>query len=584
MRHMIRVRITQGIALFLLALGLTTQPVLPVALACSGGPPRTTLDTVLEEADYLVKGTIIQLDDAQINAILQAEAYLMGGSGPAFLLLNRVPPSLSAVFVGHGYDTGCLYGGAGTLSLGTVAYWAVAREPDGSYRVVDTQDAASRFFVYEQFNPDLNNIPYITVRIDPQGEDEWDNIRDIEFTEEAEFLEFVQTVSAQSPALPQSGRIPLLRPLIITYEDGTNALLPVDGGEPVITTETPDFEPWSAFDYPEFLETPLYCAEVGCRLTTPDNSVYALQISQHEIEFSQFYYQRFTQSIVGEAFQFSPNGEAFAVWNEGVMQVYLLQNALCDCLYFGSLHPTLGLTVEIPLRIENFSSMRWSMDGTTFAYADSDGLWVMDVFRQTAPELLIAGSNPIRPLSLFTSGRFVAYSMANTSTWTVQDRVTRETYEQALFSPDERYIVYVDDPLSHSLPEEQTCAVPISQNCFGVLDPTLLQSLTWTTDSNEGFAILCELAECQLVGVPVLPQTSYMGQVNATMNHPLIGYNQRISDAVYDDLYGGYALVLDDRDILIYGPTGRAERLFETDSGEIVSVRWMDSLFYTVPR
>lgn len=573
------------IGLLILALTFFCQPEPPTAFACSGGPPKTTLDTVLEEADYLVRGTIIALDDALKNALLLAEEYVIGDSGPAYLLLDRVSPVLSSVYVGHGYDTGCLYGGASALPLGMTAYWAVARQPNGSYSVIG--NTQSPFFDLAWLSTD-DELGSITVRIDPQGEDEWENVRSVDFKDEADFRQYIREASGVTPAVPQLGELPLMRPLLITYDDGTHQMYPVDGGDLVPVDEAPTFEAWSAYDYPNLLETPLYCAEAGCRLTSADQSVYALQKTPDLIEFSPYYVDKPLQTLSGQAFQFSPNGEAFLIWNEGVMQVYMLQDALCDCLDFGGLNPVLGLTIEIPFSLADFTTARWSIDGTTFAYADSIGIWLLDVFRQTEPELLISSNSTLYPLSLFTSGRFVAYSTGHAGSWEVLDRMTGSTFGQALFSPDERYIVYVDDPASYPELDSPVCALPVSQQCFGVFSPAELQSLTWT-DGSQGWAVSCAPEGCHLNAVPTLAQPPFTELIH-TRQFPPVQVNRRVSDTTYDHLYGVYALVLDNYEIVLYrdtrasgtgGGNDTVRRRLQLDPNSVVSIAWMESLFFT---
>ncbi|MBK8029977.1 MAG: hypothetical protein IPK17_10800 [Chloroflexi bacterium] len=121
--------------LALLTLTLIAAPA-QTAYACSGGPPPLSINYLMQHS-LIVKATVVETDDASINAILRVDSYLNGGNGDQYLLYQRNDPVLSAVYVGHGYGTGCTYSGAERIQLGMTSYFALERHADGSYHAVD---------------------------------------------------------------------------------------------------------------------------------------------------------------------------------------------------------------------------------------------------------------------------------------------------------------------------------------------------------------------------------------------------------------------------------------------------------------
>jgi hypothetical protein len=581
--------------LYVLLVGVSFAHNPRVAFACSGGPPATTLDTVLEEADYLVKGTVVQLDDANKNVIIRAEEYLHGGSGPYYLLLDRVSPVLSTVFYQYGYDTGCIYGGAGPLQLGLTAFWGLTRQDNGSYEVVDVFDMPLFQMPFPGL-PYLQEIqsPTMNIRIDKDGTDDWENIERLEFEDESDFRNFVIDVTGEEPVLPEPGRLPRLRPLLLTFDDGSYQILPIDSNTPYTVELEKSWDTWSAHNYPGVLDEPRWCTEVGCIMSNSDHSLRAQLTAADEIEFNVPFGQLAAMPKTGRAFQFSSNGEAIAIWDGSQIEISLLQNLLCDCREFYGWHT--GLTPMYSIEADDFSelaTLRWSMDGTTIAYADSDGIWVLDLFRETEPTLVIEGDT-LRPLSLFTSGRFVAGARED-GRWITVDRLTEESFDNALLSPDERRLVYIDDAANlPPLPDNTNCSQPIFQSCYDVFSLQALQSLTWVS-SSIAVAVECDDG-CVVSSIPVLPNNDPEGTYRQfSLRYPSVESDRVVVDMDFDDIYGVYALVLRDglssSELLLRSRNAQAEygSSFTINNtipirSIVTDVRWLDSLFFTRSR
>jgi hypothetical protein len=316
-------------------------------------------------------------------------------------------------------------------------------------------------------------------------------------------------------------------------------------------------------------------------MNTADGSVYALKLSRDEIEFSPYFSEIPPQVLTGHAFQFSPNGEAIAIWNDNKLEIYLFQNAICECWYFGMQNPQLTLVYSIAFDDpDSYTTLRWSMDGTTIAYANQEGVWVLDLFRQSEPTLLIEGFGS-SPFSLFTTGRFIAFGNENDQ-WVLFDRLTSQSYDNAMLSPDERQIVYVDPTGMRERHEAEYCRMPVSESCYSVFAASELRDLVWVSDSM-GVALVCDQSGCLFGSVPQLYQDSFDAPMYlSSFRMPYLDAPSEITDFVYDPLGQVYAAAMQEipgqSQLVIYGSGGGRETT--RIPGQIVDMRWMDSFFY----
>ena len=64
----------------------------PTAWACSGGRP-STLNELVEAADIVVRGQLVEVDAAGQNGVMRVESYLTGEPGPEYILLTLHDPA-----------------------------------------------------------------------------------------------------------------------------------------------------------------------------------------------------------------------------------------------------------------------------------------------------------------------------------------------------------------------------------------------------------------------------------------------------------------------------------------------------------
>lgn len=559
------------------------------ALACSGGPPPTTLEYVLENAQYYVKAEVVASDLGDKNLRLRAMNYLIGGSGPRELVLQRENPVLTAVYDVHHYDTGCLYGGAEGIPVGLVAYFAIQRQPNGAYRPVYDQISYGASLVGDGL---FTEVP---VRIDPSLPDSDENLEWRSFAGEEEFVAVIEERSGETPAEPTPNDLPRLTPLLVTTASGTPYIIPIDNGDPIQVNIAPPPAHFSATAYPDVLNSPLHCTRENpaCRVSRPDGSLQASFKADTPATIAVNYYPYDTPpiEISGQAFMWSSTGEVLAVVDDGELALYLVNNAVCDCVY-GEFVPALDPIFSTPVG-ENFAiaGIRWSADGTTMAYADARGVWLLDIFRMRAPELVseaIEGVEQLKPLFLSTTGRFLAYATSPIATaapienWLTLDRISGLTYENAIFSPNERYMVQIAPENPTERPDVAGCKLPIAEDCQTIFWEAP-QRFEWIND-DQFYAVTCQAnGLCELKGVLADYLTFHTGADSAALPDTA----GKIHAVAYEPEQNLYAVAMASYYVLLMTDPSDSRYLDSSildlrdvlDS-EVVAVAWLPSLFY----
>jgi hypothetical protein len=564
-----KMRAVAMMLLFLLV-GIPSQ----VALACSFGPPHS-LNYQIENADYIVRATVIQVDDASFNAILQADTYLMGGSGPERLLLSRASPYLTSISYGHHYNVQC--SGVGPIGIGTNAYFAVKRASDGSYFTFFNSLAYYREF-------DELATPEVYLRIDPDGEDVDENLQWVEVDSDEAFMEVVAELSGETPATPSEMRFgfPLIAPMLITTENGTQYTFPIDGGDLAVNTETTRLTlEWSPVAYPSLFNLPPFCAAVDCRLWTPDVSFGGEQVDENTIHFNYGWLEE-PLVVEGQAFAFSSTSEFVLVWNDDMLNLMLISNDWCnECV--GGFIPSFDLLSSLPLNMGSdatalYGLAMWSADGTTFTYGDADGVWVFDIFHQSEPELVVPveGDALPSPLFLSTNGRYLAYTWNRADDdWTTLDRLTGETFENAMISPNERFMAQIAPLNPEPRPDVAGCNVPMMYDCHRTFGNSL-RYFEWigeqsymvsrcADDSNED----CELGASEV---------SYLIQP-INQNVGIRQYSGWLGDIDYQPQQQMLAFVIAPQTIALNDERIAFDFGDQLD-GAIVDIEWLPSLFY----
>jgi hypothetical protein len=550
------------------------------ALACTGHPEPISLNTYVENADYIVKATVVEVDDVSKNAILRVETYLTGGGGPEYLLLYRDSPELASVYYKHHYDTGCLYYGKSPIQSGFSAYFALKRNIYGAYET--TYDSHYNFGFQEL----PSDYIIVGVKIDPDGNDQPDNLEAVP-EDEQQFIELIAELTGETATEPEehhySSPLPFLTPLRITTDSGSQFIFPIDAG-PIAIQETivPQSE-WSPIAYPDFFELPVYCAEVGCRLIAPDRSLEALQVDENTItvDYRTYIEGDFPDLITleGQAFSFSPTSEAILVWNDDKLVAHIVSYTECGCNY-GEFIPNLYPRIEIQLAENEVVSRdsllglaMWSADGSNLIYGDAKGVWLFDIFRQDEPELIASVVDGIVPVPLYvsTSGRYVAYSYDKASgNWATIDRMNGEIHGNALFSPNERHMVRVINRQNAEF--EDGCSLEIGIGCSLIYKENT-RYFEWI-GRDQFFRMVCRQdQECHMSN-----SDGYgFGYSRLSIYDRIPSYRGYFADVDYEPEQELFAFVSGPQTITIgsteYDLSGQLD-------GDIVDVEWMPSLFY----
>lgn len=553
------------ISLLVLTIALPNQNV----YACGGEYEPISLNTSIETSDYLVKATVVQADDTSQNVIIEAISYLFGGNGPRYLLLYRNDPALSSVYYKHAYDTGCTYGGVNPVKIGTIAFFAVKRTTNGSY-ITDTWWEDRKTY----------QLPLrVYVQKSPLGNDETDNLNQIWVDSEDQFIDLVAKVSKEKPVEPQKwGDLPLLSPIRVVTDKGKQYLFPVDRSAPVEQEAAiPQLE-WSPIAYPDLFYTPRFCAELGCRLSVPDLSLYATQVEKNVIHVQYLpYAQDIPIVLEGDAFSFSPTSEAMVVWTGDKMTVYMISNRPCECSfgpYLPYLYPAIKITLSYNNKSALYGKVFWSADGTTFTYGDSLGTWVMDLFRQDEPELVVAADKEIpEPLLLSETGRYLAYTF-DRQEWITLDRLSGKTYHNVIISPDERNMVQIG--FENDIPSKGDilgCPIPLIEGCH--VNLVNLKYFGWVSDQLYFYA-LCKPnnnIDCDIGFSPI----GYKEPFLDFPMWPLEESIKRLGDVDFEPHQQILAFVSGAKTLYLNHEEYDLSNFID---GDITDIEWMPSLFY----
>lgn len=406
--------------------------------ACSGGVELSlNLEEVIGYTDVIVYATVVYVDDGG-SGVLFAHYYLAGEYRPQYLMLDDTNHSLMAV-IDRGYDLGCFfsYDLNPHVQMHMTGYFTLTRSPDGTYHYSN------------QAGPGF--------------------ISNSSVEETANFESLVTEIRGGERLVADGSRqYPMYAPLNIKTDAGYSYTFPVDFGEISGLPQASAQPDMYAYSYPHIFNPMSACAEVECRMSMPDLSLFG-DVLVDGLAFDYPYSSDASRNpdgervtpirLEGNAFSFAPNNIGLVTWEGYVMRVYRITNNFCPCLHSGSVSPFLQLIAEVELApswyddTEVFSNpwehVRWSADGTTLVYGDLEGLWLLDILRDGEPEQLVyaTGGQLSLPVFASTAGRYIGYRLGEDSTdWQVIDRTDNRVYQNALPSPDEVYMAYFLEP------------------------------------------------------------------------------------------------------------------------------------------
>ncbi|MAS36586.1 MAG: hypothetical protein CL610_21455 [Anaerolineaceae bacterium] len=529
------------LGLLIVNMGLTGP-----AFACSGGV-TSTVDMLVENAEVIVYGELLNVDDAGQNAVMRADSYVAGGPGPQHIVLSLYEPAR----VHHSRERfsggGCFYGVSPLLEPAQEILIFLTRKLDGGYQL------APRHFSNPDYYPFPTDQSTVTVHVDTNPTDDTPaEARDVTLDQ---FTALIRDAAGTGPTEPHTdATYPLLAPLLITTESGTHYLLPVDGADPVIVTD----EDWLF----RLRRHKPACWQTDCKAWSPNG------IDQAALSTDGIITMTYGAPIPGEALLFSATSDAMAIWQrtpDGIqLQIHTLMyrrlNAMQD--------DNVALFQTFDLELEQIApeSAAWSPDGRMLAFRDDRGVWLWDALNPDAePELLTDVPQPIRGFS--PMGRYLV--LGEGSAGYSLDLVTGEHLPPGLFSADDRLLLTYE-PAFQLI---QLTPYFANDNQPPVGDQVL--KAAWK-DSHTYITLICPDATDQ-TRCRVLSQ----GQIMIEGNGIYPGY-----DFAYEAQTNMLAIVKDPQTITlqINRPYGVYDReLGDILDGPIRTVEWLPALFWEKP-
>ncbi len=446
------------------------------ASACSGYPYFSMED--LPEMDLLVRATVIDADDRGYSAVIRVEEYYKG-EGPRLLTVSRYNVGLETGNSVRGYDTGCLYSGRGhKWRPGLQGYFGLT--DNGEFETLtDSYYGSAHFYVWD------GHITYQEGATEGYAL-EWDAPRSIsEDGFVAKMLEAGGREAPLAPTLDGVQRQPLKRYLMITTEHGSGYQVNPDRSVTAIGAET-------------------------ARYISPDDAHVALPVDDDTLGFyyvwphgySPEHYEQMIH-VPGRDLSFSNDSHMVAVWDDTQLTVYMFRNAgRGDFLDWG-VGMVMDAIASVPVRtsVNELPVLRWSADSSTIAWQDSAGVWRWDLYNDAQASLLVeAGRSNVQLLDISESGRYVRYR--NSSGWTLFDSDTGETFANALASPGERHLIFVnsdDRPIKHW--SGDSCKPPLRKNCAVYIGMPNAETITVFPYQMELLGLIgCTGGDCSVVG------------------------------------------------------------------------------------
>jgi hypothetical protein len=517
------------------------------ALACSGGKPSTVVELV-ENAEVIVYGKLVQVDDAGQSAVLQVQSYWYGGPGPQYILLSLYEPASVTRNQERWSGGGCYYGVAPLPAGQDIAIFLVSNT-NGSYSLAPGHFLNSNYY---PFPTPTTTIPvYTKFEYDPVNTGS--TIAETRLVTADEFAQMIEEITRIPPFLPLFGEpYPLLAPLLITTTNETRYLLPVDFSPP-IKLNTEDLKGLRRQNTPG-------CSTVGCTGFSPNglDSLYLDDIN------GRFFTTPRGETLSALAFLFSSTSDALALWinQKGQYQLHIytlfyrrLRIQDIDRELFAQ------ATLQLGENLSLIGSAAWTPDGRILAFSDNRGVWLWDVFAPNAPRLLMDEALPVRWFS--NTGRYLALGSAGLNGF-ILDTVSGERLPDGALSPDDRTLLPygADFSIIHLTPFLQA-------EVYGTEGYVLRQAI-WK-NNDQYLALACDQNTC------------YVNE------RAVVG----IGGAFYD---GGYAFDYEpDTKSQVVAKSGSviftrmdtptAYYLYKHDlsvwlDGEITSIEWLPPLFY----
>ncbi len=558
------------ITLGFLLLFAAASPLL--TMACSGYPYFGVDD--LPNMELLVRATVIDADDRGYSAVIRVEEYYKG-EGPKLLTVARYNVGLQTGRGVRGYDTGCLYNGQGhEWRPGSTGYFGLSRNYFETYS--DYHNGSAHFYVWD------GQISYQEGATEGYAL-EWDAPKTI--SEEDFIAKMLEAGGREEPVPPTIDgvlRYPLMRYLMITTENGTRyqvnpdrSVTPVDG------------------------ETAI--------AISPDDAHVVIRADEETLGFYYVWPLGYTPAhieqtvkVPGRDLLFSNDSHMVAVWDDAQLSVHLFRNEGRGNHGDWGTGMQLDLIASTALAIADGGSavVQWSTDNSTISWQDDTGIWRWDLYEDAEADLITAAEDieDAKLLDLSASGRYVRYGTA--SGWTLFDSDSGEAYGNALASPGDRHLIFVNSETTpiDNWRETDKCAPPLRQNCAVYVGISDVETITVFPYQMELLGLVGCGSYCYVVGTSWHPaidsnKTGYSGgryigksisdlrQIAYDPTHDqsaVLRGDYQIEFEFYPSSYFDGSLELDDSDLARLDYVNLEGQL----DSPIASIEWGQPVFY----
>lgn len=549
------------ICLFLfLGAGFAVSP--DSVFACSG--PRS-IDYVVDHlsyADIIVYATVVDGDDLG-NAILHVHRYYKGIGNDYIVLENRSPATHNAYSI-RGYSAGCGSGsrGRGDWRLGIPGYYALQDNGDGTYSSSNITYRSSPYFYAVNGRVSFNRL--IEHR---------ETVEDI--MSEEDFQAMLLEVGKRTRAVePPQGRMPLMRSLILTTENGTRYRINPDRA---VFPLAPNIDP-------------LAISEDGAHVAfRVDEATIGFQYLYHErVDLVRGYMDVSFYPVAGQNLLFSPDSSTVVVWNAEGISVYQFHSSAWGDMSIQTIAQA-ELVLDEAIQKANVA---WSGNSDVLAYQDAQGIWTWNLFHDPAPVLAISADalDGASLLDVSATGRYLRYG--DPQTWILLESESGETFANAIATPDERNLIYINAPDTDFLavtwggtyPE---CQPPLRETCPILLPRTDFQQLFWYEDSR---IILVSCGNDRWENWRCISHhaTWQVEVADVSYSYPIVDVEQVAYDQSFDQfavITGDYRIDFDLYHRNIDTPTGEpfvpdALNLEGHIDSPIASIEWDQPIFY----
>jgi hypothetical protein len=553
----------------------------PEAAACSGGRGRETIPVreLIRDADTIVIGETVEVDDASANSIFRVESYLKGNGAEFILLALKSTIQIETAREQRNLSGGCHYI-SNPPGVGMTSIILLNRREGGEYNAAI---AMTGFYSFEN-EIETIEVPYY-----------WPPLRDNIYTRSftrPQLEDYIRLLVGIEPSSPNySLPYPLKAPLLITTASGTNYQFRIDSTPPVIIPDDQLINDTRTVG----------CAPAPCTAFSP-NGLDSVHIMPNPPDFAVATTRWTYIQLQGKAVLFSPTNDTLALWTDNRIELRALWYPRLGMGVFpGDTAPVIN-QVEINETRGNYATSAfkqpravWTHDGRILAYTDARGLWLWDVFvPDRTPRLLIAASDTEElpyANSFSTLGRYLSIEQGEERY--ILDVISGQHPPYGVISPDERLLLVNEPEPADARLTLYSLVLPGEIRVTDYIVSNQVQQLEWL--NNYSFLV----SECHPAGdygIPISPEAVRMHYFEAWCSVSVASgyyfYPVPIADGYRFDYQletQQLATIIDDTTIAIVtnvnadSPADAIRYRYDLSpylDSPIVDIQWLPPLFY----